>query len=873
MRNKIRFINKLNVKILTVILVLFAITAFIVSWINQNNLRLLYEEKFNERVMLTNAIMANMLDSEDISYFVELMKNQTDEFKQMQVQFYHDREDLYKQQEAGSSEKEQQPVIDRLDAFYSYMAKLKTKRYWRTLADLKMLKEASRSTYVYVLADTGLVSRDGETLYTYIFDAEDCDKYDGYDVDGLGTCNVAEDALKEIYSTKVQMEKVEYYNGEYGELYYAYAPILDKNGNVIAVIGTDLELGDMYSSISSSTTLFNTIFLISIILIILIIFIFISLKIIKPLKILTNTAYELAEGNVYTVNSKRVLKQRSEIGTLANAVNDMSLVYQEMVESTGKLFDAANIGKLDVRNDEAKFKGDIQGVIKQINHTLDATTLYLNSIPESVFIMSKDFETYFRNECFFKRFGDMQALEFISNVFFQDKENEPYPENRQKFLENQITESLTRESNPHTLWINGHCYSVVFKEIVLSDETENSVLIIVIDITGITKEKEKAQAAAIAKSEFLANMSHEIRTPLNAIIGMANITKKSISDPDKALSSNNRVISASHHLLGLLNDVLDMAKIESGKLEIIHEPFKFLEAYHELNGIVEQRCSEKNIQYITNIDEITDTVLIGDKQRVNQVLINLLGNAAKFTPEGGRIDFSVTVMEENEKGIVLHFSVSDNGIGMSNEQIEKLFIPFEQTNKEVTSKYGGTGLGLAISQNLIGMMNGIIKVESELNAGSRFYFDLFFEKGNMIIEKTDNAKVLDLSEKRVLIVEDIEINREIMAAILEETGVSIVEAEDGRAAVKTFSDFPAGHFDLIFMDIQMPVMDGYEATRQIRLLDRPDAKGIPIVAISANAFKEDVEVSLASGMNDHISKPVDEDSLMDCLAKFLLGGE
>ena len=869
MRNKIAFHNKINVRILAMLLILFIITAIMISWANQNNLRHLYEVNFTERVLLTNAIMATMIDSEDVKLFVDLLTNQDEEFKQRQIQFYFDREEIYMLQEEGAPEEEQQPILDRLDEFIHEMAALKTEKYWDILSDLKELKESSHSTYVYIVADTGLTTEDGERLFTYIFDAEDYNEYLSYDDDGLGTCNVPEESLIEIYTTKKQMENVEYYLGEYGELYYAYAPILDKNGEVVAIMGTDLALGNMYSAISSSIYLFNTIFIVSFIIIMIMIFILLNNIIIRPLTSLTNTAYELAEGNVYAPTSETALKQKGEIGMLANAINYMSFVYQDMMNSTGKLFAAANVGMLDVRNDESKFKGDIKNVIKQINNTLDATMLYLNSIPESVFIMSKEFKTYFRNDHFIEFFGDMQAAEFIAKLFIKNNQDALPPEEREEFLKNQFSEIIKSENEYNTFWINDFCYSIIFKEIKLLNESESSILVIAIDITDITKEKEKAQAAAIAKSEFLANMSHEIRTPLNAIMGMANIVKKSIEGPDIALKSANQILTSSRHLLGILNDVLDMSKIESGNLEISRKPFRILDAYNELNGMIEHCCGDKNIEYKTNINEIKDIVIIGDKLRINQVLVNLLGNAVKFTSKGGKVNFSVNIIEETDKTVKLHYLVKDTGIGMSDEQKNKLFIPFEKAAKEVTAKFGGTGLGLAISQNLINMMGGVIQVKSELGAGSEFYFDICFEKGDDNFDLNKEPVMLDLTGKRIMIVEDIEINRVILCEHLASTGVSIDETEDGNFAVEQFKNSPVGYYDLIFMDIQMPIMDGYEATRQIRSLDRPDAKTVPILAISANAYKEDIESALASGMNAHIAKPVEINILMDMIKYYL----
>ena len=408
--------------------------------------------------------------------------------------------------------------------------------------------------------------------------------------------------------------------------------------------------------------------------------------------------------------------------------------------------------------------------------------------------------------------------------------------------------------------------------------------------------QQAAEAASIAKSAFLANMSHEIRTPLNAVIGMALVARKS-AENQKTIESLKEIETASRHLLGLLNNVLDMSKIESGKFELLHEAFSLKDSVDEVAELITPRCMEKSILLKVCSEDINNYRVMGDKLRLNQILINLLGNAIKFTPENGTIVFSLNVEEETEDAVRVHFDVSDNGIGMTEEQLGRLFKTFSQADSDIVKRFGGTGLGLSISQNLAVMMGGKIVVNSKPEEGSSFVFTLNFPKAeDMKVKAEINREIIpELSGRRILVAEDIEINRIILKELLEETHVEIEEAKDGEEAVSAFGAKPTNYFDLIFMDVQMPVMDGYEATRRIRAIEsercsdsiasetpaknstgsasdetgQEQRQWIPIIAMTANAYKEDIEKALASGMDGHLSKPIDLDAVMRTLAEKL----
>ena len=414
--------------------------------------------------------------------------------------------------------------------------------------------------------------------------------------------------------------------------------------------------------------------------------------------------------------------------------------------------------------------------------------------------------------------------------------------------------------------------SIVFQDIdqeVLEKKEECKCLEEISAIIQNRLNLERHDLSAKAKSDFLARMSHEIRTPMNGIIGMTEIALKDGQTEERRIDCLRKIEHSSEYLLGLINDILDMSKIESGKMRLIEEKCNLMEMIQGLRPLLEAKLNENNIQYIADI-QLKNHWFLADSLRLNQVLVNLLGNALKYSKPDGHVWLTVRETEEEKGFSNLYFQVRDDGIGISPENQQLIFRQFEQADNSDNARKQGTGLGLAISRRIVRMMDSDIKLESEPGKGSTFSFNVKLQP--VSCEKTtvtSQPEEISFPGKRILVVEDNELNMEIICTILENYGIETEQAVNGEEAVQRMEESVPGYYDMIFMDIMMPEMDGLEATRTIRNLDREDCKKIPIYAMSANAFDEDVKRSLASGMNGHLSKPVNLQVLEKTLRKEL----
>ena len=388
----------------------------------------------------------------------------------------------------------------------------------------------------------------------------------------------------------------------------------------------------------------------------------------------------------------------------------------------------------------------------------------------------------------------------------------------------------------------------------------------------LNRLRAAAETANAAKSTFLNNMSHDIRTPMNAIIGFTNIALKQNPKPE-VKACLDKISDSSEHLLALINDVLDISRIESGKVQYTPAPVDIAEVSESVLTIMYGYLSNRDITFQTELEEPNTRYVLTDAVRVREVLVNILGNAVKFTNDGGTVTYAVSYHPgEDDRHVNVRYRISDTGIGISEDFVDHIFDEFSQEDLGARTQYKGTGLGMAITKRYVDLMGGTISVESKKDVGSTFTVELPMEIADSCEVKITDYAVgkADLHGLKVLLAEDNDLNAEIAIVQLEELGMQITRAVDGKEAVRCFAENPQGTFDIILMDIMMPQMNGYEATKAIRSLDdRPDGRTIPIIAMTANAFAEDVQASLDAGMNGHLSKPIVMDEVVKTIARNL----
>ena len=557
---------------------------------------------------------------------------------------------------------------------------------------------------------------------------------------------------------------------------------------------------------------------------------------------------------------KRHLGKDFEISSLdekiQNMLEDISNAYEEQ-DKERRFLEST----IDINSEELN---TLNRVIKDENKTI-STKLYQfkEAIETVLYVCSLDLEgnINFANENFLSTVGfSFKEIKTKNFDTLQDEDSYLFSNiiknfGKERFWEGTL-ELRCKEGNKKHL--NG--------AVILLEDKE--FLFIANDITFLEEARIKAELGEKAKDEFLANMSHEIRTPLNAIIGFANILKDANLEP-KEKEQADIIAKSSNILLNIINSILDISKIQSGQFEINNEANSMKSMLDNIFSLFAISASNKNINFNYSYDETIPKVLVFDNTRLQQVISNLVSNAIKFTPQGGEVYLTVKLLEKDNSKAKIYFEIKDSGIGISEEKKELIFKPFTQADSSVTKKFGGTGLGLSIVSSILEMLNSKINLETIENIGSRFFFEVEFEIDNKtkIEEEIKEDTGLKVSEGQILIAEDNPMNQELMIALLEMLDLEADFVEDGKEA---FEKFKQKDYDLIFMDINMPVCDGVTATKTIREFESlNNLKPTPIVSLTANEMQGDKEKYLSIGMNDHLGKPINFDAFKTIIEKYL----
>ena len=554
----------------------------------------------------------------------------------------------------------------------------------------------------------------------------------------------------------------------------------------------------------------------------------------------------------------------------------------------------------DITEKHERIVSELEGhkaTIVTLNETIgrmDADHLTFSSVAQalagdyfSIYVVDPDTEAFveYSSSEEYKNLGiETQGANFFE-LSRRNIEALIYPEDRDRFMavfsRERVLKIIERDGHfttKYRLMLNGIPTYVSMKATLLENRNERRLIIGLTNIDAQMKREEEfrkhmADARTRAKNDFLANMSHDIRTPMNAIVGYTNIAKSHWDEPEVVADALDKIGSSSHFLLSLINDILDISKIESGKMQLSLAACDLRDIFRRIEDITALQAKNKSITITYSHDTVHHYKVMADDLRIEQVLINITGNAIKYTPEGKSVELIAEELGATEdKKIKYRFIVRDTGIGISKEYLPHIFESFTREEKTTVNRVQGTGLGLAIAARVVEMMGGVISVKSRPGEGSEFTVELALEPSEPDDDTAEPDEMLQsvLNGKRVLLVEDNAINAEIATIILEQYGIVVDHAENGRIGADKAMTAEAGYYSAVLMDIQMPVMNGYEATRAIRSLPGEYYRTLPIIAMSANAYDEDIRASLDSGMNAHIAKPFQPDDLIKTLCRYIV---
>ena len=642
----------------------------------------------------------------------------------------------------------------------------------------------------------------------------------------------------------------------------------------------------------------GVLFSISAILVVLLLFIaaanfFVGRVLTGPLKVITERAMSISRGIFNRPLPLSMIRKQDEIGLLANAFVSMSQLIEGVIGEIEQIAEAIGTGRLDHRTKFTTMEGDFYKIIHGVNNALDVICSHLDAIPVALALYNEEMDMLYRNQAMndFLAMHDIADRDagFLTHIAGSGKLSPGQtldPKVQAIFNPNNENPAPFEADIAMLGCEGGSNYSLTIQRTAMNKSaakgTEKDTIcaiVLLTDVTMLTRAKIDAEAASRAKSDFLSRMSHEIRTPMNAVIGMTQIAMNS-SDIKKIHSCLEQVQNSSDHLLGVINDILDFSKIESGKLALDITEFSLSDDLDFVISMMLSKAKEQNITLRLSIENIQNDGVSGDSLRLNQILINLISNAIKFSPKGSEVAVNVRELGSENGFSTYKFEVIDHGIGISEYQASKLFKPFEQADGSITRNYGGTGLGLAISKNLVEMMGGKITLDSKEGEGSTFTFTIICasERSAHEMAKDEGVSIVnhyDFAGKRCLVVDDIEINREIVLELLAGTNLVLETAVNGKDAVDKFRSSGEGYFDIILMDMQMPFMDGCTATREIRQIEKDRAAAeqnagrVPIVAMTANVLQEDVKKAMDSGMNAHLGKPIELEITLKTIKELL----